>query len=153
MNGKNSPWILAINCSGICVKKLNKTTKNFLSGCNNRYFTNKEIVYETVGLIFLVLEKAHLWALVNTATNFWLLSQAWNFFTNWLTMNLSRRTVHHVLIFIYVHFIDIDNFRVILVHCGIRHSGMVWYFVPSFSANATASQHLHILLDGKKVLM
>ena len=107
------------------MKKLNKTTKNFLSGCNNRYFTNKEIVYETVGLIFLVLEKAHLWALVNTATNFWLLSQAWNFFTNWLTMNLSRRTVHHVLIFIYVHFIDIDNFRVILVHCGIRHSGMV----------------------------
>jgi len=52
------------------VKNLNKTTKNFLSGCNNRYFTNKEIEYETVCLILLVLEKVHLWALVNTATTF-----------------------------------------------------------------------------------
>jgi len=57
--------------------------------------------------------------------NFWLLPQAWNFFTNWLTMDLSRLTVQHVLIFIYRHFIDMDNFRVILVHCDIRNSGMV----------------------------
>lgn len=153
VNGKNSPWILAIKCTGICVKKLNKTTKNFLSGCKNRYFTNKGIEYETVGLILLDQEKANLSALVNKATNFWLLIQAWNFFTNGLAMDLSRRTVHHVLIFIYRHFIDVNNFPVILVPCDIWNSEMVWFFVPSFSAHSTASQHLHILLDGKKALM
>jgi hypothetical protein len=144
VNGKNGSWILPVKYSGICLKKLNKTTKTLLSGCNNRYFTSKEMEYETVGLILLVQEKVQLWALVNTSTNFWLLFQDRNFFTSGLTIDLSRRTVHHVLIFIYRRFFDVDNFPVILVHCDIRNSELVWFFAPSFSVHSPASQHLHI---------
>jgi hypothetical protein len=153
VNGQNEAWILPIKYSGIRLKKLSKTTKTLLSGCNNRYFTKKEIEYETVGFILLVQENAQLWALVNTATNFWLLFQDWNFFTSGLNIDLSWRTVYHVLIFIYRHFFEVDNFPVTLVQWDIRHSGLVWFFVPFFSAYSSASQQLHVLLDGKKVLM
>ena len=72
-----------------------------------------------LGLILLVQEMVKLWALANTATNVWLLFRDWNFFTSGLTIDLSRRTVHHVLIFIYRHFVDVDSFSVILVNCDI----------------------------------